>query len=54
LASGRLYAGSSGFSYPSWKGGFYPVEARPEDFLRFYSERLPSVELNTTFYRLPA
>jgi uncharacterized protein YecE (DUF72 family) len=54
LASGRLYAGSSGFSYPSWKGGFYPAEARSEDFLRFYSERLPSVELNTTFYRLPA
>jgi uncharacterized protein YecE (DUF72 family) len=49
-----LYAGSSGFSYPSWKGGFYPSDAKPEDFLRFYAERLPSVELNTTFYRLPA
>jgi uncharacterized protein YecE (DUF72 family) len=49
-----LYAGSSGFSYPSWKGGFYPPDAKPEDFLRAYSERLPSVELNTTFYRLPA
>jgi uncharacterized protein YecE (DUF72 family) len=49
-----LYAGSSGFSYPSWKGGFYPSEAKPEDFLRFYAEHLPSVELNTTFYRLPA
>jgi uncharacterized protein YecE (DUF72 family) len=52
--SGTLYAGSSGFSYPSWKGGFYPADARPEEFLRLYSERLPSVELNTTFYRLPA
>lgn len=49
-----LYAGSSGFSYPSWRGGFYPEEARPEDFLRHYASRLPSVELNTTFYRLPA
>jgi uncharacterized protein YecE (DUF72 family) len=48
-----LYAGSSGFSYPSWKGGFYPPEAKPEAFLRVYAERLPSVELNTTFYRLP-
>jgi uncharacterized protein YecE (DUF72 family) len=52
--SGRLYAGSSGFSYPSWRGGFYPSDSRPEDFLRRYAERLPSVELNTTFYRLPA
>jgi uncharacterized protein YecE (DUF72 family) len=51
---GRLYAGSSGFSYPSWRGAFYPADARPEDFLRLYAERLPSVELNTTFYRLPA
>jgi uncharacterized protein YecE (DUF72 family) len=53
-ARGRLYAGSSGFSYPSWRDGFYPADARPEDFLRRYAERLPSVELNTTFYRLPA
>ena len=51
---GRLYAGSSGFSYPSWRDGFYPADARPEEFLRLYAERLPSVELNTTFYRLPA
>jgi uncharacterized protein YecE (DUF72 family) len=51
---GLLYAGSSGFSYPSWKDGFYPPDSRSEDFLRLYSERLPTVELNTTFYRLPA
>jgi uncharacterized protein YecE (DUF72 family) len=51
---GRLYAGSSGFSYPPWRGGFYPADARPDDFLRLYAARLPSVELNTTFYRLPA
>ena len=50
---GALHAGSSGFSYPSWRGGFYPGEARPADFLRLYAERLPSVELNTTGYRVP-
>jgi uncharacterized protein YecE (DUF72 family) len=49
-----LYVGTSGFSYPSWRGAFYPEKARPTDFLRFYSERLPSVELNTSFYQLPA
>jgi len=51
--SGRLYAGASGFSYPSWRGGFYPADARPEDFLRLYAERVNAVELNNTFYRVP-
>jgi uncharacterized protein YecE (DUF72 family) len=49
-----LYVGASGFSYPSWKPGFYPADARPEEFLPHYAKRLPSVELNTTGYRLPA
>ena len=49
-----LYVGASGFSYPTWRGDFYPAGSRPEDFLRLYADRLPSVELNTTGYRLPA
>jgi uncharacterized protein YecE (DUF72 family) len=49
-----LYVGTSGFSYPSWKPGFYPPSTRPDEFLRRYAERLPSVELNATFYDLPA
>jgi uncharacterized protein YecE (DUF72 family) len=51
--SGRLYTGASGFSYPSWKGDFYPADAKPEDFLRLYAERVNAVELNNTFYRVP-
>ena len=51
---GRLYVGTSGFSYASWRGGFYPERAKPSEFLHLYAERLPSVELNTTGYRLPA
>lgn len=51
---GHLYAGVAGFSYPAWKGRFYPPGARPADFLRHYAERLPSVELVGVFYRLPA
>ncbi len=47
------YIGTSGFSYPTWRGGFYPERARPAEFLRHYAERLPSVELNATFRRLP-
>jgi uncharacterized protein YecE (DUF72 family) len=48
------YVGTSGFAYPSWRGAFYPAGARPEEFLRLYAERLPSVELNVTGYRLPS
>jgi uncharacterized protein YecE (DUF72 family) len=51
--TGRLYAGASGFSYPSWKGGFYPEDAKPDTFLRHYGERVNAVELNNTFYRVP-
>jgi uncharacterized protein YecE (DUF72 family) len=51
---GRLLAGSSGWSYPSWRPDFYPAGLPSEEFLSFYSARLPSVELNTTGYRLPA
>jgi uncharacterized protein YecE (DUF72 family) len=49
-----LYVGTSGWSYSSWKPDFYPAAAKPAEFLRHYAERLPSVELNTTGYRLPA
>jgi uncharacterized protein YecE (DUF72 family) len=50
----QLYAGSSGFSYASWKPDFYPPGTKANEFLRSYAERLPSVELNATFYRLPS
>ncbi len=43
-----------GWSYPSWRPGFYPAGTKPADFLRYYAERFRTVELNTTGYRLPA
>ena len=46
--------GTSGWSYPSWRGGFYPADADPSTFLSFYAQRFDTVELNTTGYRLPA
>jgi uncharacterized protein YecE (DUF72 family) len=49
-----LSVGTSGWSYPSWRGNFYPGGLASEDFLAFYAERLPSVELNSTGYRLPS
>jgi uncharacterized protein YecE (DUF72 family) len=50
----QLRIGTSGWSYPSWRGGFYPVDAKPADFLGHYAERFDTVELNTTKYRLPS
>ena len=50
----RLSVGTSGWSYPSWRPGFYPAGTANEDFLAFYAARLPSVELNSTGYRLPS
>ena len=49
-----IHVGTSGWSYPTWRGGFYPAGADPKTFLSFYSERFDTVELNTTGYRLPS
>ena len=49
-----LSVGTSGWSYPSWRPGFYPAGLANEDFLAFYAGRFDTVELNTTGYRLPA
>jgi uncharacterized protein YecE (DUF72 family) len=50
----RVSVGSSGWSYPTWRPGFYPAGLDPAAFLGFYAERFPTVELNTTGYRLPS
>src|SRR5438552_16877475 len=49
----RLLAGASGYSYKEWKGNFYPADIKPDAMLAWYAERLPSVEINDTFYRMP-
>src|SRR5207302_4762257 len=48
-----VHVGTSGWSYPSWKPGFYPAGTHAKELLRFYAERFSTVELNTTGYRLP-
>src|SRR5688500_1256978 len=48
-----LYVGTSGYSYKEWKGSFYPEKLAARDMLPYYSSKLPAVELNNTFYRLP-
>jgi uncharacterized protein YecE (DUF72 family) len=49
----RLYAGTSGFAYPSWKPAFYPADVPAKRFLEHYATRLNSTEINYTFHRLP-
>jgi len=51
--TGRLLAGASGYSFKEWKGSFYPESIKPEGMLAFYAARLPTVEINNTFYRMP-
>lgn len=49
----KLYVGTSGYSYKEWKGSFYPEKISPGEMLSYYAARLPAVELNNTYYRLP-
>ena len=49
----KLWAGASGYAFKEWKGSFYPEKIQPEAMLPWYAERLPSVEINNTFYQMP-
>jgi uncharacterized protein YecE (DUF72 family) len=48
-----LYAGASGYSFKEWQGSFYPDKIKPDAMLAWYAQRLPTVEINNTFYRMP-
>jgi uncharacterized protein YecE (DUF72 family) len=48
-----LYAGTSGWAYPSWKPEFYPAKLPSAKFLSHYATRLNTVEVNYTFRRFP-
>lgn len=53
MPTSRLFAGASGYSFTEWRGTFYPEKMKPEEMLAWYSARLPAVEINNTFYRMP-
>jgi len=50
----NVLVGTSGWSYKEWKGSFYPPKMRAEEMLQFYSGHFPTVEVNNSFYRIPA
>lgn len=49
----NCYVGTSGYSYPKWKGSFYPAKLPAKQMLSFYAARFRTVEINSTFYRPP-
>ncbi len=48
-----ILIGTSGYSYPEWRGPFYPQHHPPAHMLAYYAEAFPAVELNATYYRIP-
>lgn len=49
----RLLLGTSGWTYASWKGPFYPKDLPSRSFLKFYAAEFPTTEVNYSFYHLP-
>lgn len=49
----KSLAGTSGFAFPEWKPRFYPPDLPNDRLLSHYSARLPTVEINVSFYRMP-
>ncbi len=56
MRAGRraIRIGTSGWHYDHWAGPFYPRELRKADYLAFYAECFDTVEINSSFYRLPS
>lgn len=50
----KLRVGTSGYAYKEWKGSFYPEKLAGAQMLSFYGRQFPTVEINYTFYRMPA
>ena len=50
---GHLYIGTSGWTYASWKGAFYPEDLPSRQYLEFYAKQFPTTEVNYSFYHLP-
>lgn len=49
----KVFIGTSGWQYKHWKGDFYPEDIPIKNWLQFYIQNFNSVELNSSFYRMP-
>ncbi|HEU0298612.1 MAG TPA: DUF72 domain-containing protein [Longimicrobium sp.] len=52
--AGRILIGTQGWNYAAWVGPFYPEGTRPADFLSLYAKAFHTVEVDSTFYAVPA
>lgn len=50
----QFHVGTSGYSYPKWKGSFYPQKLPQKEMLSYYAEHFTAVEINGTFYKMPS
>lgn len=52
--AGKIFVGTSGWNYHHWSDGrFYPPGLAQDKWLAYYAGRFTTVEINSTFYRLP-
>jgi len=51
---GNVFIGTSGWHYKHWKGTFYPGDIKDSEQLSYFIQKFKTVELNNSFYRLPA
>ena len=49
----QIYSGCTGWSMKEWQGAYYPKNSKPQDFLRLYARQFNTIELNSTYYRIP-
>ncbi|MBC7671878.1 MAG: DUF72 domain-containing protein [Polaromonas sp.] len=50
----RMRLGTQGWNYDAWIGPFFPMGTRPTDFLTVYARAFDTVEVDSTFYAVPA
>ncbi len=53
MRKGKYYIGTSGWNYKHWEKEFYPEDIKRKDWLNYYIQKFDTVELNSTFYKLP-
>jgi len=54
MKKGQIHIGTSGWHYKHWKGTFYPADIKEADQLAYYVRCFDTVEINNSFYKLPA
>lgn len=54
MGMAKLHLGTIGWSYDFWKGPFYPEKTASKNYLAYYSSQFNTVEVDSTFYRIPS